>query len=349
MPAHKDKKRGTWYAKFYYTDYHGNIKQKLKRGFVLKREAEAWERDFLKEIAYQPDMSFAAFYKLFQKDTEPRLREHTIQNRYYLYKNRVEPFFADKQLNAITPQDILLWQNQLIDAGFSRTYLSTCHVFLSTIFNHAVKFYRLAENPCQKAGSIGGSRPQKEMQFWTLAEFNSFISSVEDIKARSAITLLYWSGMRKGELLALNWSDIDFGTGQVAITKSMQRIKGRDVITPPKTDKGIRTIGLPDQAIEVLQSYKQCCYDPSPDTPVFQWEKRFIEQGMIDGCTLSGVKRIRIHDLRHSHASLLIELGYSPILIAQRLGHEKVETTLNTYAHLWPNKEAEMIEELNGL
>ncbi len=97
-----------------------------------------------------------------------------------------------------------------------------------------------------------GARPQKEMQFWTLEEFNSFISSVEDIKARSAITLLYWSGMRKGELLALNWSDIDFGTGQVAITKSMQRIKGRDVITPPKTDKGIRTIGLPDQAIEVL-------------------------------------------------------------------------------------------------
>lgn len=349
MPAYKHPTSGKWYVKFYYTDYEGNTKQKKKMGFTLKREAEAFERDFLLNISYQPNMSFKAFYELYNKDTEPRIRQHTKQHRRYQYKNRIAPFFDVMPLNSITAQTVIKWQNELIAEELKPSYLSTLHRRLSAIFNHAVKFYNLKENPCHKAGSIGSLQPHDKMEFYTLEEFNSLISCVSDLKAKTAINLLYWSGIRKGELLALTWSDIDFNSSSLRINKSYQRLNGEPVITEPKTKKSIRTFTLPKQAIEQLEAYKACCYTNEPLESVFEWEKCFIEKGLQEGCKLSGVKRIRVHDLRHSHASLLIEKGFSPLLIAERLGHEKVETTLNTYSHLYPSKEGEMIEHLNNL
>lgn len=149
--------------------------------------------------------------------------------------------------------------------------------------------------------------------------------------------------------MTLRWEDIDFKAGTLRINKSYQRLGGKDVVTSPKTVKSIRTIKLTKQALDALETYKGNLYNPLPSEPVFDWEKRFIEVALSKACVLSSIKKIRVHDLRHSHASLLIELGYSPLLIAQRLGHEKVETTLNTYSHLWPSKESELIEELNSL
>lgn len=346
MPAYQDKSNKTWYCKFYYFDAEGISRQKLKRGFKLKRDAEAWERQFLESIAYQPTMTMDQFYGLFKRDTEPRLKEHTIMNRYYLYKNRIQPFFGDMQLNEIDAQDVITWQNELIEQDFANTYLKTCHTALSTIFNHAVKFYGLGENPCHKAGSIGSTRPETEMLIWTLEDYKKAIDSIESIKARTAINLLYWSGMRKGELYALTWKDLDFNLKTVDISKSYQRLRGKDVTTPPKTASSYRKIKLPYPTLEALKTYSGAIYDTSSNQPVFHWEKRFIEDGIQQAAELAGVQRIRVHDLRHSHASHLIELGFSPLLIAQRLGHEKVETTMNTYAHLWPSKEDELIATL---
>ena len=349
MPAYKDEHNNTWYVKFYYQNYEGQRKQKLKRGFALKREAESFEREFLQNISYQPTMSFRAFYKLFQKDTAPRLREHTLQTRGYIYKNRIAPTFDEMVLNAITAKDIRQWQNQLIEQGFSKSYITNCHKLLAAIFKHAVRFYGLGGNPCEQAGAVNAVRAKQEMQFWTLDEYQKAIAAMDDIKARTAVTLLYWSGMRKGELLALLWSDIDLETGKLSITKSLQRLNGKNVVTEPKTAKSNRIILLPEPALKALREYKSRFYAPALSDSVFPWEKRFIEKGMDSACKASGVKRIRVHDLRHSHASLLIEKGFSPLLIAQRLGHESVSTTLNVYSHLWPNKEQEMIAKLNAL
>ncbi|NMA00805.1 MAG: site-specific integrase [Clostridiaceae bacterium] len=349
MPAYKDEKRGTWYCKFYYTDYEGKSRQKCKRGFTLKREAEAWEREFLQNICYQPDMTFSAFYDLYLKDVTPRLRAHTLQRKGYYAKNHLLPSFGEMKLNEISALDVRQWQNELIERDFALKYIQNLHRELSAIFNHAVRFYKLNQNPCRLAGQpMKADEKKPPIRFWTLEEYSKVIDCIDDIKAKTAVSLLYWSGMRKGELLALRWSRIDFGGATVSINESYQRLRGKAVVTPTKTGES-RVIRLPDVCMNQLKEYHQCIYDPASNDFVFPWEKRFIELGIREGCKESGVKRIHVHGLRHSHASLLISLGVNVVLISKRLGHAKVSTTLDTYSHFFPDDEETVIDQLDSV
>ena len=136
----------------------------------------------------------------------------------------------------------------------------------------------------------------------------------------------------------------------LSITKSYQRINGRDVITEPKTAKGKRVITLPDFLVVELEEYVDKLYGMMANDRLFMVTKSYLEKEMIRGVRLSGVKKIRLHDLRHSHASLLIaKLGAQPNLVAERLGHEKIQTTLSTYAHLYPNQARNLADQLNDL
>ena len=161
-----------------------------------------------------------------------------------------------------------------------------------------------------------------------------------------AFMLLYWTGMRIGELLALTYEDIDLEKRIISISKSYQRLDGKDVITPPKTPKSNRKITIPPLLAEELKEYCSHLYGIMPNERMFRFTKSYMEHEIVRGIKETGVKRIRIHDLRHSHASLLVELGFQPLAIAERLGHEKIETTLNTYSHLYPNKQAELANRL---
>ena len=221
---------------------------------------------------------------------------------------------------------------------------------MSCIFNYAVKYYDLPRNPCAQAGSIGKGKAD-EMSFWTQTEFEQFIDCVKD-KPLSyyGFLTLYWTGCRIGELLALTLEDFNPVEKTLRINKSYQRIKGRDVITDPKTQKGKRTISLPDFLVEELQEYVGKLYGMTLQDRMFQTTKAYYEHEMIRGVELSGVKKIRIHDLRHSHASLLIsKLGAQPNLVADRLGYEKIQTTLSTYSHLYPERSRQLAEQLNML
>ena len=154
--------------------------------------------------------------------------------------------------------------------------------------------------------------------------------------------------MTKAELLALTPADFDFQACIIRINKSYQRLEGKDIITDPKTVKSNRMITMPEFLSEELETYIGMLYGLNENDRIFQISKSYLHHEMDRGVKLSGVKRIRIHDLRHSHASMLIELGFSPLEIANRLGHEKVETTLNTYAHLYPNKQTKLAERLGS-
>ena len=153
--------------------------------------------------------------------------------------------------------------------------------------------------------------------------------------------------MRIGELLALTMEDIDFDGQIITISKSYQRIQGRDIVTPPKTQKSNRQVTIPLFLAEELEEYCNKLYGIMAEDRIFQFTKSYMEHELLRGIRESGVKRIRLHDLRHSHASLLVEMGFPPLAIAERLGHEKVETTLNTYSHLYPNKQAELAQQLD--
>lgn len=348
MKAEKDKKTGKWLIQYRYTDWQGKRRKSTKRGFATKREAEEWLRNFLITQKADFDMKFEDFWKMYYADMETRLREHTMRTKKYIVELKILPYFGNKRVNDITAADIRQWQNELIKMGYSPTYLKTINNQLSAIFNYAIRYYDLKSNPCAKAGSMGKSKAE-EMDFWTGEEFRKFIDSVMNKRlSYMAFMTLYWTGMRLGELLALNPKDVDLEKRTISITKSYQRLGKKDVISPPKTPKSKRVITIPEFLAADIKDYMDSLYDLQENDRLFPITKYYLEHEMQRGIKESGVKRIRVHDLRHSHASMLIELGFSPLEIANRLGHEKVETTLNTYAHLYPNKQTKLAERLDS-
>ena len=252
----------------------------------------------------------------------------------------------------ITAQQIITWQNELInykdDKGkpYSPVYLKTIHNQLSAIFNHAVRYYNLKENPCQKAGSMG-KKKNREMLFWTKDEYLKFADVMMD-KPLSyyAFEMLYWTGIREGELLALTPADFNFEKQTVTINKSFQHLNGRDIVTSPKTEKSNRTIKIPSFLCDEMQDYLKMLYDVGLDDRMFPITKSYLYREMERGSKQAGIKRIRIHDIRHSHVSLLIDMGFSATAIADRVGHESIDITYN-YAHLFPSKQTEMAEKLD--
>ena len=187
------------------------------------------------------------------------------------------------------------------------------------------------------------------VNFWTKEEFDRVLAAMEDDPtAHASFSLLYYSGIRFGEFLALTPKDFDFEKNTLDITKSLQRIKKRDVVTPPKTPKSIRNIIIPDFVMDEVKDYMSKLYDLKDTDRVFPFTKSYINNVMTRACKKSGVKKIRIHDIRHSHASYLINLGCAPLLISERLGHEKVQTTLSTYSHLYPNKHQEVVDMMQN-
>lgn len=352
MAAFKDKKNGTWYVQFRYTDWQGERQQKLKRGFATKHEALEWEREFLMQKKSDPNMTFESFYKMYESDVKPRLKLNTWLSKESVIKDKILPYFAKRKLSEITPKDVIEWQNtirRLKDKrgrSYSQTYLKTIHNQLSAMFNHAIKYYSLTSNPAARAGNMG-KEEHKEMLFWTLEEYQKFAEAVMD-KPMSfyAFEMLYWCGIREGELLALTAKDFDFKAKTVTINKSYQRLKGKDVITSPKTKKSNRTITMPQILCDEMKEYLDMFYSKADNVRIFPITKHYLKHEMERGSKAAGVKTIRIHDIRHSSVSLLIEMGFSALAIADRVGHESIDITYR-YAHLFPSKQTEMADKLN--
>ena len=354
MAAYKDEERGTWYVSFHYNDWTGKNKRKLKRGFRTRKEALEYEQKFLLQQATNLNMRFEDFYKLYEQDMRSRLKQNTWEHKEHIIQSKILPYFGDKPMKDIQARDVLSWQNELLrhrdknGKPYSETYLKNLHNQLSCIFNHAVRYYDLGVNPAAKAGSIG-VKNAKEMNFWTKDEYMQFSEVMMDKPVSFyAFEMLYWCGIRLGELLALTPEDFDFQNRKLRINKSYQRIKGQDVITEPKTKKSNRTIEMPDFLCEEMQDYLRMLYDQKSDERIFTISKSYLHHEMDRGVKETGLKRIRIHDLRHSHVSLLIELGFSAVAIADRVGHESIEITYR-YAHLFPSKQAEMANKLSEL
>ena len=352
MAAYKDTERNTWYVAFYYRDWQGNNKKKKKRGFKTKREALDWEKTFRQKQEASLDMLFKDFVEVYAEDMKPRLKYNTWLTKEHIIKTKLLPYFGNKKMNEIKAADVVRWQNEMMSFrdedgnGYSKVYLKTLQSQLSAIFNHGIRLYELKEKPVRKAGSMGGER-RKEMLVWTKEEYKKFSEAIIDKpQAYYAFEVLFWTGLRVGELLALTPADIDFSAKTISVTKSYQRIKGEDYITDPKTEKSNCTVSIPDFLCEELQEYLAMLYGFKDDDRMFQITKSFLHHEMIRGSEKAGVKRIRIHDIRHSHVSMLIDMGFSAVDIAGRMGHESIDITLH-YAHMFPSAQKDMAEKLN--
>ena len=352
MAVYKEQKTNTWKVYHRYTDWQGNRRQTTKRGFATKREALAWEREQLNKVTADLDMTFGSFVETYTVDMKNRIKENTWHTKEHILRTKILPYFEKQKINEIQPRDIIAWQNEMLKAkdkngkAYSSVYLKTIHNQLSAIFNHAVRFYGLKENPAAKAGSMGKEKG-REMLFWTQEEYEKFsIAMMDKPVSFYAFEMLYWCGIREGELLALTPADFDFEKSTVTINKSYQRIDGRDVITEPKTPKSNRTIKMPQFLAEEIQDYLKMLYGIGADERMFTVTKSYPHREMDRGSKEAGVPRIRIHDIRHSAVSLLIDMGFSATAIADRVGHESIDITYN-YAHLFPSKQTEMADKLN--
>ena len=206
MPVYKDEKTNTWYSKFRYKDWTGKTRDKMKRGFTTKRDAQKWENNFKVCLAGNLDMSFGEFVKIYKEERFPRLKESTRVMKENVIATHILPYFETRRINEISSTDIIKWQNELLTAinpntgrTYAKSYLKTIHNQINAIFNYACRYYKLRENPASIAGGIG-SEDEIAMEFWTLDEYLKFSEEMmtEPI-AYYAFQILYWLGCREGD------------------------------------------------------------------------------------------------------------------------------------------------------
>lgn len=376
MPVYKDKKTGTWYYKINYTTEKGKYAQKKKGGFATKREAQDAEAKAFIELKQKPPEGkpkkvnqntyrFDDVADAYLRFIEQHAKESSYVTMKPIINLHLKPFFGEKNIHHIEAKDILDWQNYMWEKNYSIGYLQRTYNLLSMIFNYAHIYHGLIENPCSKTRNFNNpDELPRQIQYWTLEEFSTFIKHVkDDILYYTFFSFLYFMGTRKGEALALKWTDINFDTNTVKITKTLsfkvkkekreQGIKWN--ITAPKTKNAVREILMPKVLVEHMKAYYEYCkqfegfnddcfvfgmFRPLATTTIDRKFAYYIE--------LAGVKKIKIHDLRHSHASLLINNGASILVVSKRLGHKDVSETLNTYAHMFPSKEQEVLDIIDA-
>lgn len=364
----KKAKNGTYYfrANLGY-DKDGKKIQKYKSGFTTKKEAKeeylkvmlSAETSTADDVADDiSDMTFRSFLEdTYLPWYQTQVKESTFLNRKQSMVKHFKYFYRLK-VNEIQPIHIQKWQLKLIN-DYSPNYIRLLQGTLSVVFDRAVILGLAEKNPSRMVGNIRSAKTK--IDFWTLEEFERVISLLYkgdyyEHYLFISFLMLFMTGMRLGEAAALQWSDIDFDTGLISIDKSLyyRNIKEYKFVEP-KTKASIRTIYLDSDTLAKLKEWKEkqsgvlpnCGFVMSYDgTPT---SKTTLPRALTKLAELAGVHRIRIHALRHSHASLLINMGESPLLIKERLGHEKIQTTLGTYGHLYPNTNTEVAKKLTGV
>lgn len=345
--AYKDKSSGKWVAQWYTVDLTGKKSQRKKRGFRTLREAKAYEaeKNLVEERSLR--VTLQAFAEIYFEDKKHELKERTINNKKYMMDRHIFPFFADKKMAEIAPSDIIRWQNHISGKGYSEAYMRMLQNQLTALFNHASKIYDLQVNPCKKVRRLGRN-DSRSLNFWTYDEYRQFIShlSVTD-KYYYIFELLYWTGMREGELLALASEDFDFSKKQIFINKTFYRKDRKDVITEPKTEQSVRTIDIPEFLCREIEEYLSRLYGLPGDERIFPVVAEAVQHKLKREVEKAGVKKIRVHDFRHSHVAYLIDQGVDPLIIKERLGHKDIRITLNTYGHLYPSRQREVADLLD--
>ena len=293
---------------------------------------------------------YLPWYKTQVKESTYINRRVTIQKHFkYFYKMATDE---------IEPINVQNWQLKMAKE-FSPNYIRIVQGMLSIAFDRAIVLGLAKKNPSRMIGNIKSKKTK--VDFWTLEEFQKVISLLYkgdyyEHYLFMSFWLLFMTGMRIGEAAALQWSDIDFETGMLSITKTLYYKTMNDYkFVEPKTQASIRTLYIDSDTINELKAWKEIQQKVLPKcklvlsyngTPT---SKTTLPRALEKLAKLAGVHRIKIHALRHSHASLLISMGENPLLIKERLGHEKIQTTLGTYGHLYPNTNLEVANKLTGI
>ena len=354
MPVYKDKvpaKSGKcWYFRTRYKRLDGTRAQYHSKRYMTKREAQEAEAEFLiksQNEASVSSLTFSQLINLFIENRSTIVKETTM----YGYKNKrpyLDPI-ANIKLKDFNIEVYERWRRYINSCNISTRYKNDIYKFLKSLLNYATDWYGFSFiHVYRKMHNFNNpNEPPKEMLYFTYDEFQKFLSVEKDIKFRCAWQLLYYCGLRIGELKGITWKDIDFENRTVSINKQItqQSCRSRWSFSPPKTAKSNRVLPLTKVLLNDLEMLKK-----SDSELLFGFNDSYFVIGDIApqisstitakknrNCELAGVKQIRIHDFRHSCASLLIYKGANINTVSKFLGHTKIEETLNTYTHLYKN------------
>lgn len=351
-----------------YTDSYGNNKQ-IERTAYGADEAKQLERELshsIKEEAPSAKITVGELYNLYMQSIKYEVREITLSKKREVMSNHVIPYLENVKLDKLNIQILQKWKQDIESRNLSIRTRKNIYAEFRALLNYAVKMEHIPKNPLLQIGNFKAPLEDvKEMDFYTPEEFKKFIGVAREL-AENNNDLQSWSlyvffniaffcGMRKGEIYALTWRDVQ--GGEVNITKSIcQKLKGEDRVTPPKNKSSIRKIQIPLPLQKVLdEHYLKCKSSPqfSDDYLVCGGFKALrntsVENANKKISSLAGVKKIRIHDFRHSHASLLANNGINIQEIARRLGHSDIAITLKTYSHLYPKESERALTVLNNI
>ena len=346
--AYKEKDTKKWSAQWFETTAKGEKKKRRKRGFETKREALEYERQKKLSSSRSMDMKLSEFMEVYFEDKQNELKDRTMKNKRYMMEQHIIPYFGEQMLSEITASQIIQWQNEMQTKGFSESYLRMIQNQLTCIFTHASRIYDLHTNPCKKVKRMGNS-DSRSLDFWTTEEYQRFIQTIEPgTRYYLIFGILFWTGCRIGELLALTEGDISFENNQISITKTYYRTGRQDVITEPKTKQSVRTVEILEFLKKEIKDFVDGHYGMPDDERLFPIVQEAVQHKMKRQIAKAGVKNIRVHDLRHSHVAYLINKGIEPLLIKERVGHKDIRITLNTYGHLYPNQQRRVADLLDN-
>ena len=361
----KKADNGTYYfrANLGYDAVTGKQIQKYRSGFSTKKEARAEYSKLI--LAAEEGLAMEKKQPSFKQFIEEiYLPWYKTQVKESTYKNRLNTiekhfkFFYRKKVNEIEPIHVQTWQLKLAK-DYSPNYVRIIQGMLSLAFDRAIILGLAKKNPARMVGNIKSKKVK--VDFWTLEEFQKVISLLYkgdyyEHYLFICFWLLFTTGLRIGEAAALQWEDIDFDSGIISVTKTLYyKSMNEYKFVDPKTSASIRTVVIDEDTIRELKDWmevqkkvlKDCnfvlSYSGIPTS------KHTLPRALEKLAGLAGVHRIKIHALRHSHVALLISMGVNPLIVKDRLGHEKIQTTLGTYGHLYPNSNFEVAKMLGGI
>ena len=335
--------------------------QKFKNGFKTQKEAQEWRlcmlADFGKgSITVNSTMTFKKFLDdYFIPDYKSQVRKRTFDMTQSKFKRL--SYFENMKLSDIQAPHVKQWQNSMFIEGLSNNYIRSVHQILQQVFDLAVKLGMLSSNVAKTVGNVKKDRPK--VDFWTVEEFQLFISTFDksniyELLYFTTFWFFFMTGVRTSELQAIEWSKIDFEKGTVLIDCSMYYKNQKEwYLTDTKSISGVRLLYLDDDTLEHLKYWKkaqsqigECKFVFSiADSPLV---KSTLKRVLKSHSDYAKIKSIRIHDLRHSHASFMLSLGMNDLEMQNRLGHADIKTTLGTYSHLRPNAMKEVATRMTG-
>ena len=376
MPIYKSngKKDGLqkYNVRINYVSESGQAKQLTRVAYGLDA-AKDLERRLLHDLKSNGEnsvrkMTVRQLFEEYAAVKKYEVRQSTYDKTVRTFAYYIFPTLADVCIDKLSAKILQDWKISLEERDLALKTKKNVYSELRTMFNYAVRMEYLPKSPLVKVGNFKDPLATKqEINFYTPDEFRAYIRVAKEMalqkqKAENDLfewnyyvffNIAFYTGLRKGEIHALRWCDID--GAYLSVKHSItQKLHNEDVETPPKNKSSIRTIQIPLPLIKILDEHKKrqiLLGNWSSDHRVLG-EERCLRDTTIQKrnnlyATLAGVKRIRIHDFRHSHASLLANMGINIQEVARRLGHAKIEMTWNTYSHLYPREEERAIAVLN--